>query len=1011
MEKVIKNKGKRTPVWLQALIVAITLTAVAVVIFLGSQTYRETRKMATEQFNQQQLILARSTAVGIEAYIKELRATLSSVAKIPSIQQMDPECLQCIQQTHWGLPSRTSIRLLDSNGALNFIYPFDGWRGELVGRDYSEDTYFQEAKEPGRIIVSGLIINEQGETRIRIAVPVYLTYKTKTVRVGDKTGIIITPIDPGKPESGRFQGVLVGSFDPHTIAQEFISPIVSGKTGYAWLLNEDGIFLAHHEEGFTGRNAFEVRKERNPEISYRAIEQIQRQMMAGEEGVGRYISGWHLGERGEIEKLVAYTPVHTDGQIWSVAVCAPISEVEEIIHISKRSELYTVVFVILALIIGGAFLFLTSYRWSHSLEREVAYQTKELRETSDYLNNLIRHANAPIIVWNPDKQVIIFNEAFEKMSGWSEAEMVEQPLNVLFPEESRSDSLQKIENASKGKSWETVEIPILRKDGEIHIGLWNSANIYSEDGKLIATVAQGQDITERKQAEEALQSEKEKFRILVEESPLGVSIIGEDGRYKYINPKFIEIFGYTLEDIPTGQEWFRKAYPDKEYRNQVISTWISDLKGLKSGESRPRTFAMICKDGSEKMIQFRPVAIETGDQFVIYEDITEMKRLEAQLLQAQKMEAIGTLSGGVAHDFNNILTAILGYTDLAMMKVDETDPLYRDLKQIDLSATRAASLTRQLLLFSRRQPIQFTSFNLNTMVDNLLKMLHRLIGEDITINTDLNPELWTVQADAGNIEQVIMNLTVNARDAMPGGGTLTIKTENMHVDEDYCKTYTYAHQGRFVCISVQDTGVGMDKETINSIFEPFFTTKGPGKGTGMGLSVVYGIVKQHEGWVNVYSEPGQGSILKIYLPASSLKPEEETKKTVSLKELQGSGERILLVEDEEEVREFAIMVLGENGYVVYEAASAEEALDIFDKEAGSFDLIFSDVILPDKTGIELVDQLLSRKGELRILLSSGYTDHKSQWPVIRKKGFRFLQKPYGLTDLLRAIREAIEQDK
>jgi signal transduction histidine kinase/CheY-like chemotaxis protein len=399
-------------------------------------------------------------------------------------------------------------------------------------------------------------------------------------------------------------------------------------------------------------------------------------------------------------------------------------------------------------------------------------------------------------------------------------------------------------------------------------------------------------------------------------------------------------------------------------------------------------------------------------------DITELKmaeeekeRLQAQLLQVQKMEAIGILAGGVAHDFNNILQTIQGYTDLAMMKLDEADPLYRDLKQIDLSAGRAANLTRQLLLFSRRQPMEFIPLSLNNTVENLLKMLHRLIGEDITINTELDSELWTVQADAGTLEQVIMNLTINARDAMPEGGTLTIKTENMHVDEDYCKTYTYARPGRFVCISVQDTGSGMDKEIIDSIFEPFFTTKGPGKGTGMGLSVVYGIVKQHEGWVNVYSEPGQGSTLKIYLPASSLKVEEETEETISLEELQGNGERILLVEDEEEVREFTTMVLGENGYVVCEAASAEEALDIFDKEAGNFDLIFSDVVLPGKSGIQLVDQLISHKPEIRILLSSGYTDHKSQWPVIRERGFRFLQKPYGLTDLLRAIREAIGQDK
>jgi PAS domain S-box-containing protein len=510
------KNGKRPLLWQQVLIVAITLTAVTVVILLGRQIYRETREMATEQFNQQQLILARAAAAGIEAYYKELSNALSSLANLPNIQHMASESLTCIQHTYWGFPPRTSIRLLDSDGILRFIYPLDGWRGELIGRDYGEEAYFQEARETGHTSVSGLIVNEQGETRIRIAVPVYLTYKTETVRLGDESGVIATPIDPDEPEAGRFQGVLVSSLDPHIIAQDFTSPIVSGKTGYAWLLNEEGIFIAHHEEGFTGRNGFEVRAERNPDISYEAIEQIQHRMIAGEEGVGRYVSGWHRGQKGETEKLIAYTPVHINDNTWSVAVCAPVSEAEEVIQMTKRTEQYTLAFVILALAAGGLCLFTTSYRWSRSLEQEVGRRMRELGETSDYLSNLIRYANAPIIVWNPDRQVTIFNEAFEKMSGRTEAEMTGQPLDVLFPKESRSDALHKIESASKGEYWETVEIPILRQDGEIRLGLWNSANIYGEDGKtLIATVAQGQNITERKRAEEALRaSESEKKSIL-----------------------------------------------------------------------------------------------------------------------------------------------------------------------------------------------------------------------------------------------------------------------------------------------------------------------------------------------------------------------------------------------------------------------------------------------------------------------------------------------------------------
>jgi CheY-like chemotaxis protein len=345
------------------------------------------------------------------------------------------------------------------------------------------------------------------------------------------------------------------------------------------------------------------------------------------------------------------------------------------------------------------------------------------------------------------------------------------------------------------------------------------------------------------------------------------------------------------------------------------------------------------------------------------------------------------------------------------MKVDQTSPLYRDLNQIRLAAGRAASLTRQLLLFSRRQPMELTPCNLNSIFEDLLKMLRRLIGEDITINTDLKADLWTILADAGNIEQVIMNLAVNARDAMTDGGKITIKTENVRLDEEYCKTYTYARPGTFVCLSVEDTGIGMDRETIQHIFEPFFTTKETGKGTGLGLSVVYGIIKQHEGWINVYSEPGQGTTFKIYLPASPVKHEDEKKEKISLEGLQGNGERILLVEDEEPVRNLVARAMSKNGYVVTVARNAEEAMDIFEKEGRNFHLVFTDVVLPNKSGLQLIDHLLSRKPELPVLLSSGYTDQKSQWSIIQKRKYRFLQKPYTIPDLLKIIREILEQAK
>jgi len=288
------------------------------------------------------------------------------------------------------------------------------------------------------------------------------------------------------------------------------------------------------------------------------------------------------------------------------------------------------------------------------------------------------------------------------------------------------------------------------------------------------------------------------------------------------------------------------------------------------------------------------------------------------------------------------------------------------------------------------------------------KMLRRLIGEDIELVMVLTPGLAQIKADPGQMEQVIMNLIINARDAMPRGGKLTIKTGNVILSENDCKHLPKAWPGTFVCLSVEDTGTGIDKDIIDRIFEPFFTTKGPVEGTGLGLSTVYGIVSQHGGWIDVCNKPKQGAIFKVYLPAVTAEREDEAEESISLCELQGSGERILLVEDEREVREVISKLLSENGYIVSEAGSAEEAMDIFAKEMGDFHLVFSDVVLSGKDGLQLVEQLMLGKPELRVLLTSGYSDERSRWLDVQERGLRFVQKPLTLADLLRATRQALE---
>jgi CheY-like chemotaxis protein len=318
-------------------------------------------------------------------------------------------------------------------------------------------------------------------------------------------------------------------------------------------------------------------------------------------------------------------------------------------------------------------------------------------------------------------------------------------------------------------------------------------------------------------------------------------------------------------------------------------------------------------------------------------------------------------------------------------------------------ADRAAILIRQLLAFSRRQPLRPMPLDVGKVVEDMEQLLHRVIGEDILLHIILQPEQQWVKADRGQLEQVIMNLVVNARDAMPNGGELFIKTYRVTLDEGRLDDSPEARAGAFVVLGVADTGQGIDQETRERIFEPFFTTKGPGEGTGLGLSTVYGIVRQHEGWISVHSEPGRGTSFKVYLPETSIPPEEKSRDAFSLQDLRGQGERILVVEDEDELREIATRMLRGKGYWVAEAPNVTEAVAIFEKEQGNFQLLFSDVILSDQSGLQLVEKLRKRKPELRVVLTSGYADQKVQWPIIQKENYPFLQKPYSLKDLLRTI--------
>jgi two-component system, cell cycle sensor histidine kinase and response regulator CckA len=387
----------------------------------------------------------------------------------------------------------------------------------------------------------------------------------------------------------------------------------------------------------------------------------------------------------------------------------------------------------------------------------------------------------------------------------------------------------------------------------------------------------------------------------------------------------------------------------------------------------------------------------------------EKQKIEAQLLQAQKMEAIGRLTGGVAHDFNNLLTAIRGYADMALDELDPQTQVFNDIREIQMSADRAKNLTRQLLLFSRRQKMEFSHIDVNETIEDLLGVFHRIIGEDIEVHYDLAEEYFTVFADRTSLEQMIMNLIVNARDAMQEGGKITIRSEKVILSKKDVANIGELSAGDYVCFSIMDTGSGIDEETMAHIFEPFFTTKEFGKGSGLGLSVVYGIVQQHHGWIHVSSHVQVGSTFQVFLPLAKKKASRKSKPDLPAHIETGNGQRILVIEDEAGVRHFARRALERGNYKVFTAANDEEANRIFELEQGNLDLIFSDVVLPGVNGIKLVENLREKNPEIKIILTSGYTDQKSQWQAIREKGYPYLQKPYTFESLLKIIADIIRQ--
>ena len=602
------------------------------------------------------------------------------------------------------------------------------------------------------------------------------------------------------------------------------------------------------------------------------------------------------------------------------------------------------------------------------------------------------------------------NDVASEMLGYSKEELVAMKPGDIEPEES-AERIPELMEKLKEKENITFEINQKTKDGELIPVEISSHAFKLNDEKYSLSIAR--DITERKEARKKLKNSVRKYKALFEQSLDGVFLHDIKGNILDVNQAAVEQSGYTRAEL-LEMEVFDLHTDNTMSKDDILRQW-------NEWETNQKTIIEDYhkkKDGSLIPLEIKTGRVYFGDEelmLAITRDVSARKRaedekenLQEQLLQTQKLESIGTLAGGVAHDFNNILTVIIGLSQMILNQTEHSNSNYQHLKSIDEAARRAADLTRNLLLFSRKQDMDLKNLNLSEIIENLNKMLNRLIGEDIRMHNNLADDLWDTEADQGQIEQVITNLVVNARDAMPDGGNLTISTQNVFIDKNKAQTIPDIDPGQYVMLSIEDTGHGIDKSIQDKIFDPFFTTKGRSEGTGMGLSVVHGIIKEHSGLINVYSESGQGTIFKIYMPVAESKSKDANKEILeSMDKFTGNGEKILIVEDEIPVLQYLENVLNSNNYTTVSAENAEEALQIFQDEKHNFDLMISDVIMTGMDGVELADQIRSEKDDLKIILSSGYSDRKVARSEIRKKDYSFIQKPYDVVKLLKIVHETL----
>ena len=652
-----------------------------------------------------------------------------------------------------------------------------------------------------------------------------------------------------------------------------------------------------------------------------------------------------------------------------------------------------------------------------SISRDITERKKTeeaLRESEEKYRTILETMEEGLFELDLKGNYTFLNEAAGWMMGCKPEEMTGKNYRMNH----RPETIQYLKEAFRrmyktGKAEKMLSYDTIIRDGSVRVHEANTTFVRNEAGGIVGFQSLVRDVTEAKKAEEALRRSEERYRTILETMGEGYAEYDLKGNVIFVNDASCKLSGYERDEM-IGLNY-------RNYHNPPVAKYLKEVFHQIYLTGKPEFLVedeVVRKDGSVRYCQMNVVLMRDalgepqGFRMLVH-DMTEHKKaeeqkikVEEQLLQAQKMESVGRLAGGVAHDFNNMITVILGYAELIKSKLSAENPILKDLLEIEKAAIRSRDITKQLLAFSRKAIIAPKTVDLNGMIADTQKTILRLIGEDINLRFFPGERLWNIKVDPSQMEHIIINLAVNARDAMPHGGNLTIETENLLLNDAYCKTHTGLTPGQYVMIAVSDEGIGMDSDTLRHVFEPFFTTKEMGKGTGLGLAMVYGIIRQSNGSINVYSEPGSGTTFKIFLPRSADEAIEQ--EFVEEAPTSGTG-TILLVEDDDLVRNMTADMLKTIGYEILTTGNPMEALSLIEKaDTPHIDLVITDVVMPGMSGRELGEKIEAIRPQTNILFMSGYTSNVIVHQGVLDEGVNFISKPFSMNDLARKIHRMIK---